>query len=54
MGIVPQNAGGFGSIKEAAQIYAANKLVPVQARMMQLNDWLREEVLAFSPFSILD
>ena len=24
MGIVPQNAGGFGSIREAAEIYVAN------------------------------
>lgn len=38
MGIVPQNAGGFGSIKEAAEVYAANELEPLQARLAQVND----------------
>lgn len=50
MGIVPQNAGGFGSIKEAAQIYAANELEPIQARLQQVNDWLGEEVITFRSF----
>lgn len=53
MGIVPQNAGGFGSIKEAAQIWAMNELEPVQARLQQINDWLGEEVVAFRPFEIV-
>ncbi|WP_311968599.1 phage portal protein [Pseudomonas baltica] len=49
MGIVPQNAGGFGSIKEAAQIWAMNELEPLQARLQQLNEWLGEEVVRFKP-----
>lgn len=52
MGIVPQNAGGFGSIKEAAQIYAENELAPIQTRMTQLNDWMGEEVLKFSSYTL--
>lgn len=52
MGIVPQNAGGFGSIREAAQIYAANELEPIQARMTQLNGWFGEEVVRFKPYEI--
>jgi PBSX family phage portal protein len=52
MGIVPQNAGGFGSIREAAQIYAANELEPIQARMAQVNEWLGEEVVRFKPYEI--
>lgn len=50
MGIVPQNAVGFGSIKEAAQIWAMNELEPVQARLQHINDWLGEEVVRFRPF----
>jgi PBSX family phage portal protein len=50
MGIVPQNAGGFGSIKEAAQIWAMNELEPIQARLQQVNEWLGEEVVRFRPF----
>ncbi|MGX1087698.1 capsid portal protein [Pseudomonas sp. AP3_22 TE3818] len=53
MGIVPQNAGGFGSIREAAQIYAANELEPLQTRMLQLNDWVGEEVIRFKPYEII-
>lgn len=47
LGIVPQNAGGFGSIREAALIFAANELETIQARMMQVNDWVGENVLGF-------
>lgn len=50
MGIVPQNAGGFGSIREAAQIYVANELEPIQTRMTQLNDWVGEEVMRFKSY----
>ena len=52
MGIVPQNAGGFGSIKEAAQIWAMNELEPIQARLQQVNEWLGEEVVRFRPFDV--
>lgn len=52
MGIVPQNAGGFGSIREAVQIYAANELEPIQARMAQVNEWLGEEIVRFKPYEI--
>ncbi len=52
MGIVPQNAGGFGSIREAAQIFVANELEPIQSRMTQLNDWLGEEVVRFKAYEI--
>ncbi|WP_085656147.1 phage portal protein [Pseudomonas sp. B11(2017)] len=52
MGIVPQNAGGFGSIKEAALIYVANELEPIQTRMTQLNDWLGEEVMMFKVYEV--
>ena len=52
MGIVPQNAGGFGSIREATQIFVANELEPIQSRMGQLNDWLGEEVVRFKPYEV--
>lgn len=50
MGIVPQNAGGFGSIKEASAVWAANELEPLQARLRQVNDWVGEEVIRFKEF----
>lgn len=47
MGIVPQNAGGFGSIKEAIEVWIANELGPIQARFEQVNEWVGEQVIRF-------
>ncbi|WP_435605897.1 phage portal protein [Pseudomonas knackmussii] len=47
MGIVPQNAGGFGSIREATEVWMANELEPLQARFQQVNEWVGEEVVRF-------
>ncbi|WP_454255200.1 phage portal protein [Pseudomonas sp. Marseille-Q8238] len=52
MGIVPQNAGGFGSISDAAAVWAMNELEPIQARLLQVNEWLGEEVIRFKPFEL--
>ena len=52
MGVVPQNAGGFGSIRDAALVYAANELEPIQARMLQVNEWVGEEVIRFKPYEL--
>lgn len=49
MGIVPQNAGGFGSIKEATEVWVQNELEPLQSRLQQVNEWLGEEVVRFNP-----
>ncbi|KAF1067463.1 MAG: hypothetical protein GAK45_01652 [Pseudomonas citronellolis] len=50
LGVVPQNAGGFGSIKDAATVWASMELAPLQARLRQVNDWAGEEVIRFSEF----
>lgn len=47
MGIVPQNAGGFGSIMEAMEAWIYSELMPIQSRIRQLNDWLGEEIVKF-------
>ncbi|MCI3908863.1 phage portal protein [Pseudomonas viridiflava] len=49
MGIVPQNAGGFGSIKEATEVWVENELRAIQARFMAVNEWLGEGILLFRP-----
>lgn len=50
LGIVPQNSGGFGSIREAAMVWAAMELAPLQTRMTAINEWLGQEVIRFDPF----
>lgn len=52
LGIVPNNTGGFGSISDAAQVFFANEIQPLQQRMLALNDWLGEEVVRFSPYRL--
>ncbi|MCI3211911.1 hypothetical protein GPV34_15620, partial [Pseudomonas aeruginosa] len=52
MGVVPQNAGGFGSISDAATVWASLELEPMQARLQQVNELIGEEVIRF-PHSVL-
>lgn len=50
MGIVPQNAGGFGNAKEATTVWVENELEPLQHRFTPINEWLGEEVIRFRPY----
>lgn len=52
MGIVPQNAGGFGSIREASELWVINELEPIQSRMSQLNEWLGHDVIKFKSYGL--
>ncbi|MEH6565114.1 MAG: phage portal protein [Halopseudomonas sp.] len=52
IGVVPSNAGGFGSMTQAAQVYAENELKPLQRRFEQLNDWMGEEVVRFEKYEL--
>lgn len=54
MGIVPNNTGGFGAIGPAAQVFARNELRPLQARFMELNRWIGDEVIQFEPYAIVE
>ena len=47
---MPQNAGGFGLLREAAQVRTENELEPLQVRLAEVNEWLGEEVVRFAPF----
>jgi len=52
IGIVPNNAGGFGDVEKAARVFVTNELDPLQERFKELNDWLGEEVIRFEPYSL--
>ena len=52
MGILPTNTAGFGDAAKAAEVFARNEIAPLQARMLELNDWLGEEVIAFDAYSL--
>lgn len=48
LGIVPQNAGGFGNIGDASSVWEANELVAIQRRLLRVNEWLGSEVIRFN------
>ncbi|MBI5917775.1 MAG: phage portal protein [Nitrosomonadales bacterium] len=52
MGIIPNNTGGFGDAEKAAAVLSAIEIAPLQARLMELNDWIGEEVIRFKPFEL--
>jgi PBSX family phage portal protein len=52
MCIVPENAGGFGNVKEASEVFVRNELIPLQRRMQELNDWMEDEVVAFEEYNL--
>lgn len=50
MGIVPNNTGGFGSIREASEIFYQNEIMPLQSRLNQLNEWANDEIIKFKDY----
>lgn len=52
MCIIPDNVGGFGDSEKAATVFSANEITPLQNRLMELNDWLGEEVITFKPYEL--
>ena len=54
MGATPTNTGGFGDYAKAAKVFVINELIPLQQTMLQINEWLGEEVIKFNRYELLD
>ncbi|MGD7095883.1 phage portal protein [Ralstonia pseudosolanacearum] len=52
MGIIPANTGGFGDAEKAATVFARNEVKPLQDRLLEINDWMGEEVIRFIPYAL--
>ncbi|MDO9177420.1 MAG: phage portal protein [Agitococcus sp.] len=52
IGVVPNNAGGFGDVEKAARVFVTNELEHLQQRLKEVNDWLGIEVIKFEPYSL--
>ncbi|WP_114089806.1 phage portal protein [Thalassospira profundimaris] len=50
LGVVPVNAGGFGSIQDAAEVFHNNEIRPVMAALEGLNDMIEEKVIGFQDY----
>jgi len=53
LGVVPANAGGFGDVEKAADVFFRNEIEPLQARFLEVNEWVGEEAVAFQPYDLL-
>lgn len=53
LSIIPNNTGGFGKAADTAPVFSRNELQPLQSRLMELNDWVGEEVVKFLPYEIV-
>ena len=50
LGIVPQNAGGFGSAPQSASVFFEHEIEPLQLRMLEINDWLGRDAVSFRDY----
>lgn len=53
LGVVPQNTGGFGKASEAADVFHALEILPLQGKMRELNELVGEEVVRFKDWTPL-
>lgn len=54
LGIVPQNAAGFGKPSEALDTFYLVEVVPIIRRLLRVNDWAGSEVLQFANYDASD
>ncbi|MGX3020906.1 phage portal protein [Ursidibacter sp. B-7004-1] len=53
MGIIPNNTGGFGDIEKAGKVFFINEIKPLQQRLNEINEWVGQEVITFTPYELL-
>ena len=54
IGVIPQNAGGFGKVSEVRDDYYVNEIVPIATRMLRMNAWFGVPLLSFADFLLSD
>ncbi len=54
MGVVPNNAGGFGDIAKAAEVFYYNEILYYQNVLKQINDRLTQRIIEFDPYALLE
>lgn len=52
MGIMPNNVGGFGDVEKASHVFVRNELIPLQKRLIELNEWLNDEIIRFGEYKL--
>lgn len=54
MGGKPENIGSVGDIGKVSKVFVRNELKPLQARLMELNEWAGEDIITFEKYSLED
>jgi PBSX family phage portal protein len=54
LGIIPENAAGFGDVARAAYIFYMNEIRPLMARMEEVNAWAGQPVVVFREYDIAE
>lgn len=49
LGVVPANAGGFGDVGKASDVFQQLEIVPLMMRFREINDWLGLPAVDFAP-----
>ncbi|MFA1695549.1 hypothetical protein ACDV62_21095, partial [Proteus mirabilis] len=52
--LVSLYTGGFGDVEKAVKIFFRNELTPLQSKILQINDWLGEEVIKLDKYTLDD
>lgn len=52
MGIIPSNAGGFGDIKKAAEVFYYHEILPIQNLLTDLNHRFGRQVITFRDYDL--
>lgn len=50
LGIVPVNAGGFGSVDQAAQVFFSTEIKPLMTVFKAINEWTGADVVTFRDY----
>ena len=52
MGGKPENVGSLGDIEKVAKVFVRNELLPLQNRLQEINDWLEDKIVTFTPYTL--
>ena len=52
MGIIPMNTGGFGDVEKASRVFVRNELIPLQKRLLEINEWIDEDIIQFEAYNL--
>ncbi|WP_201556293.1 phage portal protein [Psychrobacter sp. 72-O-c] len=53
MGVVPNNAGGFGDAKKAAEVFYWHEILPLQNMLLDINEQVGETIITFNGYELV-